>query len=61
MPSERLRRCAMRLLCKVTFLLWFGMGDEIALFVLVLVVAPFWWLVLKSREIADRQGGASWG
>jgi hypothetical protein len=51
----------MRLLCKVTFLLWFGMGDEIALFVLVLVVAPFWWLVLKSREIADRQGGASWG
>jgi hypothetical protein len=49
----------MKLPGKLTFLLWYAMGDEIALFALVLVVAPVWWLVLKSQEIADRQRGAS--
>ncbi len=51
----------MRTFCKVAFLLWYGVGDEISLFILVLVVAPAWWLVLKSRELAARREGALGG
>lgn len=48
----------MRMLNKAVFLLWYGVGDEVSLFVLVLVVVPVWWMVLKSRELAARPEGA---
>ncbi len=45
----------MKQLGKVTFLLWYGMGDEIALFVLVLIVAPVWCLVRYYYEQARQR------
>lgn len=48
----------MRLFNKAAFLLWYGVGDEVALFVLVLVVVPVWWMFLKSRVQAARRESA---